>query len=72
MVSRQYICDRCGKERTRTMVDLKVGDRLVRDIGWIAIKSKSGFEMDLDLCEDCMNDFVKWFENEKGNGGVNE
>ena len=61
MVNRQYICDRCGKERNRT-----------RDIGWIAAKSKSGFEMDLDLCEDCMNSFVNWFVDKKGNGGVNE
>lgn len=63
-MSKRYICDRCGREKAgHCATDINLSERLVRDIGWIRIMSRSGYSNDLDFCEECLNSFKDWFEN---------
>ena len=61
-----YICNRCGKEKVgHPCVDIPLGERVINDVGWVRIQSKTGFKRDLDLCEDCLKSFAGWFANSK-------
>lgn len=60
----EYYCDRCGKlKEGHPVTVISVGDKEIRDVGWIQLHSATGFIKDLDLCEDCLNSFKGWFEN---------
>lgn len=63
MRNTRYFCDRCGREKhVSPSVDFKVGEDLVRDVAWITLRSKSGYQRDIDLCENCMNDLVSFWK----------
>lgn len=63
MKSTTYICDRCGKEKTKhTNRNLILSNHeVIRDVGWITLNSRSKYKRTLDLCEDCMGEFANWF-----------
>lgn len=64
MYKTKYYCDRCGEEKNKDFViNVVVGERVVRDVGWVSLSSRSGYKKDLDLCEKCLIEFVDWFEN---------
>lgn len=57
----KHCCERCGKERPKHIkVDISVDGYIYRDIGWVALRCGSGYERDIDLCEDCMKEFANW------------
>lgn len=59
----KYYCDRCGNlKEGHPKTTILVGDKDVRDVGWVQIWSATGFTKDLDLCEDCLNSFKSWFD----------
>lgn len=63
-----YICDRCGKEKvkneeTANEVTFNVQKIKVDHAAWIAIHSKTGYKMNLDLCQECLESFRDWFKN---------
>lgn len=67
MVQKNYICDRCGKEKVGhpdiTMV-LRNGDE-IRHVGWLKIMCKTGFVRSIDLCESCLNEFNSWYHEKE-------
>lgn len=59
----KHCCERCGKERPKHVkVDISIDDYICRDAGWIALRCGSGYERDIDLCEECMKEFAKWLD----------
>lgn len=58
-------CERCGRERNgHTKTDFSVNGRVSKDIGWIRLCAGSGYERDIDLCEDCMRKLSNWLEGD--------
>lgn len=58
-----YTCDRCGKDKIGHIgvdVTLHNGDEPIREVGWITLQSKTGYQKSLDLCEDCMKELAGW------------
>lgn len=61
-----YICDRCGKTKEKgASINMPFRDRIIDSVGWIDICSKSGYKRDVDLCQDCLNDFNRWFREKR-------
>lgn len=61
-----YICDRCGKKKVKTKdisneVTFNVRKIIVDHAAWISVHSKTGYEINIDLCQECLESFRDWF-----------
>ena len=63
MKKKTYYCDRCGKPKTPSTVNIKFPGKLVEDVTWIRLCSRTGYELDADLCPECLMSFKDWFDN---------
>ncbi len=62
----EYYCDRCGKlKEGHPKTIININNKEIRDVGWIQLRSATGFIKNLDLCDECLLEFVKWFKDEK-------
>lgn len=62
-IMKDRVCERCGKwKRGHTKTSFHVNGREAHDIGWIRLCAGSGYERDIDLCEDCMEELAEWME----------
>ena len=58
-----HVCERCGGIRpAHTKTNFHINGREFRDIGWIRLCAGSGYERDIDLCENCMKELAEWME----------
>lgn len=63
------VCDRCGGEKVKGFsVNFDTPNGVLRDIAWVTLRAGSGFQRDLDLCENCMKDLVDWFARKNCSG----
>lgn len=59
-----YLCDRCGGIKNGHITEsFIVGDNPIHDVGWISLKSKTGYIRDIDLCEKCLKELSDWLLN---------
>lgn len=62
MTERGYLCDRCGAPKEgHNGQTFHIGDTPIREIGWVTLRSKTGYKRDIDLCDKCMKDLAAWF-----------
>lgn len=60
-----YYCDRCGGVKKKTdKIGIHVARKNISDIRWLQIRSGTGYKRDLDLCQNCLDEFKRWIENE--------
>lgn len=63
MLQKNYICDRCGREKighSGITIQMRNGDE-IREISWLSLRCRTGFVRNIDLCEDCLNKFKEWY-----------
>lgn len=61
MVVKKYLCDRCGKEREKVnRPEIRIGKKTVNNVCCLTAKSATGYQRDIDLCEDCLKEFESW------------
>lgn len=67
-MGKKIVCDRCGSEIVKTSGDLRSVLNIKFPIIVVNVSVKEsymiGFE-DLDLCDDCKADLLKWIRNGK-------
>lgn len=58
-----HICDRCGNHVGADVCDITIGGKVLKDTKSITFKSRSGYHIQADLCDNCLKELVDWWEN---------
>lgn len=58
-----HICDRCGNRVGTDVYDMTIRGRVLKDTKSIIFKSRSGYRMNVDICDSCLKELADWWEN---------
>lgn len=58
-----HICDRCRNRVGTDTYDLTIRGKVLKDVKTIGFKSRSGYHMQADLCDNCLKEVTDWWED---------
>lgn len=58
-----HICDRCGNRVGTDTYDMTIRDKVLKDTKSVVFKSRSGYHMQADLCDNCLKELTDWWRD---------